>query len=232
MKLLTKTLLTLAITTSGYMNQTIASNDKLAKVEVATLSESTVSVDESLEYKRQLIDKLIPIKFFTASFKQQVIDEEGKVLQNGGGKLSVKKPNLVHWQTIIPDESLIVSDGNVLWFYDPFIEQATAYTLDNVIANTPVLLLTSDDDSLWQHFSVSKINEQTFLVHANDVNSQVKTLELSFSATKNHLTGFTILDATGQLSHISLTDVDYQTVPDASLFNFVLPDGAYLDDQR
>ncbi|MFT5756913.1 MAG: outer membrane lipoprotein carrier protein [Alteromonadaceae bacterium] len=182
------------------------------------------------DHKKQLIEKLKKINFFSAGFEQKTLDEKGNVLQEGSGELAVSKPNLVHWNTKTPDESLIVSDGSTLWVYDPFIEQAIAYKLVNAIANTPILLLTSDDQALWAHYRVSQIDQATYLIHADDVNSQIKTLELHF--VKDKLSGFTFLDATGQLSIISLKEVDFTTAPALDLFQFVLPEGTHLDDQR
>jgi outer membrane lipoprotein carrier protein len=194
----------------------------------------TLSSDKQMsslaDHKVQLIEKLEKIKYFSANFEQKIVDEKGNVLQSGSGELAVNKPNLVYWNTKTPDESLIVSDGKTLWFYDPFIEQATAYKLASSIANTPILLLTSDAEELWANYSVSQINEATYLIHANDVNSQIKTLELHF--VKNKLSGFTFLDATGQLSIITLKDADFIKVPAPKLFQFVLPEGTDIDDQR
>lgn len=31
-----------------------------------------------------------------------------------------------NWHMTQPDESILVSDGKTLWFYNPFVEQATA----------------------------------------------------------------------------------------------------------
>ena len=210
----------------SYSANVVVANESKKQIAQPADSKSNLTND----YKVQLIDKLKKIKFFSADFEQKIIDEKGNVLQEGSGKLAVRKPNLVHWDTKTPDESLIVSDGETLWFYDPFIEQATAYKLSSSIANTPILLLTSDADELWQHYSVSQINQSTYLIHANDVNSQIKTLELQFSQDK--LSGFTFLDATGQLSVISLKDTDFTTSPALNLFQFDLPEGTYLDDQR
>jgi outer membrane lipoprotein carrier protein len=98
--------------------------------------------------------------------------------------------------------------------------------------NTPILLLTSSDPDLWQHYSVSSINKNNFLIHANDTNSQVKTLELRFKDNINELESFTILDATGQLSTFRLSKVEQKISPDGALFNFIIPEGIELDDQR
>ncbi len=46
--------------------------------------------------------------------------------RTGRGDLWVKRPNLFNWHMTQPDESVLVSDGKTLWFYNPFVEQATA----------------------------------------------------------------------------------------------------------
>tara|TARA_R110000737_G_scaffold192687_1_gene214018 strand:+ start:159 stop:896 length:738 start_codon:yes stop_codon:yes gene_type:complete len=210
---------TTAIETTTVMHEA-NNNNKRSEVRADSIS------------KLALMDKLAKIEFFSATFSQQVFDEAGNELQQGSGLLSVSKPNLVHWQTILPDESLIVSDGENLWFYDPFVEQVSVYSLESAIANTPILLITSNDEKLWQDYSVSQLTTNRYLISSNSKNSRVKSLELSFVQNIDNveLAAFNILDATGQLSVISLTHEN--KTPDPSLFTFAVPEGVYLDDQR
>jgi len=187
---------------------------------------------ESAESKAKLMAKLAKIEFFSAEFSQKIFDETGNELQQGSGLLSVSKPNLVNWQTTLPDESLIVSDGSNLWFYDPFVEQVSVYSLANAIANTPILLITSNDEKLWRDYNVSQLADNRYLISANNDNARVKSLELTFAEDVNNveLSAFNILDATGQLSVITLSN--HNEKPDTSLFTFTVPEGVYLDDQR
>ena len=185
--------------------------------------------------KQNLIEKLNNIAYFNADFTQKVVDEAGEVLQEGIGTLAIKKPDLVHWKTTEPDETLIVSDGQNLWFYDPFIEQATVYSLKKAIMNTPILLLTTDDKTLWDAYHVAQTDPQTFIVYSLDSQSQVKSLTLVFhqeALNQDQLAQLIIEDSTGQLSYITLTSVNNQQAPDLTLFNFILPEGVNIDDQR
>lgn len=211
----------------------------------STLEESAINIsqkvaEQSVENnsKADLMAKLEKIDFFSAKFSQKIFDESGTELQEGSGQLSVSKPNLVNWETKLPDESLIVSDGSNLWFYDPFVEQVSVYTLESAIANTPILLITNNDAKLWQDYNVSQLDDNRYLIEAIKENSRVKSLELAFersdSTEKNNISekliAFNILDATGQLSIISLSEHDNETNTD--LFSFTVPEGVYLDDQR
>jgi len=216
------------------------------------MAEPQVSSPVKLEASKEiLMVRLANLNFFSANFTQEVVSETGDLLEQSSGKLAISKPNLANWHTQEPDELAIVSDGRDVWFYNPWIEQVSVYSLSAAIARTPILLLTSRDESLWQQYTVTKekivqegveqkkVNQQgeRFVISAKDPNSQIKSLTLVFSTKgkkveANQLSQFSFLDATGQISHIKLSNFDDQTVPNSSLFNFALPEGVQIDDQR
>lgn len=222
------------------------------------MADSQVSSSSKLEISKQLLrTKLAKLNFFSANFMQKVVSETGELLEQSSGKLAISKPNLANWHTLEPDELAIVSDGNDVWFYNPWIEQVSVYSLSAAIAKTPILLLTSKDESLWQQYTVTQENiplenavkenasqmieansiDSSFIISAIDPNSQIKSLTLNFSTASedkpiSELSKFSFLDATGQVSHIELSNFDAQKVPDSNLFNFSVPEGVQIDDQR
>lgn len=211
----------------------------MAYAEQAPLSNTAVA-EPTNEAKEHLMTTLAKLAFFSADFSQKILDDQGQVLQQGSGTLAISKPNLVNWKTITPDETLIISDGNTLWFYDPFIEQASAYSLAKSIHNTTILLLTSDEPTLWKQYNVIEQsgdvdNGLRFVVMPKDASSQIKKLTLSFTETKTNdieLSEFSFQDATGQVSQISLSQFNAKNKPDAALFTFSLPEGIRLEDKR
>ncbi|GAA5143916.1 outer membrane lipoprotein chaperone LolA [Thalassotalea piscium] len=229
--MLKQTTISLIITTALSFSANVYSTEATANTKASALN--TVSAENDNTVKQLLKAMLAKVHQFSASFVQQVLDEEGNLLQEATGKLKVSKPNLVYWFTEEPNESLIVSDGETLWFYDPFIEQASAYGINQSIANTPILLLSNSNEELWQHYQVIKKSDTHYLIHSKDENSKVKSLALYFSETiANQLVGFDIIDSTGQISKISLNNIDSKTPLNDNTFIFTLPDGADLDDQR
>jgi len=181
--------------------------------------------------KQHLMTKLSTLAFFSADFSQKILSNQGELLSQGSGSLAISKPNLINWKTTSPDETMIISDGNTLWFYDPFIEQASAYSLAKSIHNTPILLLTSDEPALWQQYQVTQ-EQQSFIITPTDTSSQIKRLTLSFSGDNTQLSEFSFEDATGQVSQISLLNFDSKNKPEAALFRFDLPEGVRLEDKR
>lgn len=187
--------------------------------------------------KEELQNILQSVMYFSADFEQEINDFSGQKVGEGTGAFSLLKPNYMHWETKTPDESVIIADGESVWLYDPFIEQASVYNLTASIANTPILLLTTHDKQLWDKFTVTKVNELMYNIVSDDINSQIKTLNLVFIHKKNaqpqkQLSSFSMEDASGQVSTINLSNVDYANKPEDELFKFTLPEGAYLDDQR
>lgn len=190
------------------------------------------SEEQNLTDKQRLMNKLAKIAQFSAQFKQQIIAEDGTELMPSTGKLAVKKPNLVYWHTELPEETTIVSDGSTLWFYDPFVEQVTAYSVNDSIANTPILLLTSTDETQWQNYQVSQTSAHSYSIASSLPDSRITALDLTFLADTNKLASFAFTDATGQKSIITLNNLESETSIPASKFKFVVPEGIYIDDQR
>lgn len=224
------------------LSSTVALAENNLKINtVQTNAKETLSKDK-------LMDKLSKLAFFTANFRQKIMSHTGEVLSLGDGRLAISKPNLVNWQTISPDETHIISDGNTLWFYDPFIEQVSAYSLAKSIHNTPILLLTSDEPSLWQQYRVTEEKldteanfsqkAQRFVITPKDATSQIKQLTLTFTiadfagVNDSQLSQFSFQDATGQVSQIDLSNFNSKDKPQASLFSFSLPEGVRLEDKR
>lgn len=213
----------------------------------SVMAESQVNSPITLEVSKKLLrSKLAGLNFFSANFNQEVVSEAGELLEQSSGKLAISKPNLANWHTLEPDELAIVSDGSDVWFYNPWIEQVSVYSLSAAIAKTPILLLTSQDESLWQQYTVNQENtshtkaslqSERFVISAKDPNSQIKSLTIVFSSNAqqikvSELSHFSFLDATGQVSHIELSNFDAQKQPESSLFNFMVPEGVQIDDQR
>jgi len=187
-----------------------------------------VNTEHQISAKQALQAKLATIDGFSADFIQRVIDSEGQVIANGEGQLTVEKPNKVNWHTTSPDETLIIANGETLWFYDPFIEQVSVYDFDQALANTPILLLSSNNETLWDGYRVIQV-ESSFVIESLDEQSHVKSLQLKFD--NERLDQLLIFDATGQVSEITLA-MRGSSASKATIYDFSIPEGTHIDDQR
>lgn len=80
----------------------------------------------------------------TAEFTQRVLNERMKEVQSNTGYLALERPGQFRWVYKTPSEQILVSDGKVLWLYDPELRQATRRGIGSAMSGTPASLLASD----------------------------------------------------------------------------------------
>ena len=80
-------------------------------------------------------------------FTQKVIDQNGKLVQEVSGIFFFKKPNFFRWKYIKPFESQIISDGELLYLYDPDLKQVVISSLNKLGGISPAMLLVSGNIS-------------------------------------------------------------------------------------
>lgn len=189
----------------------------------AIFSVPTLANDGSILQKR-----LNHINSFHAYFTKYVIGNEGTSIQEEG-ELWIKRPNFFNWHMTIPDEKLLISDGKTLWFYDPVIEQATAIWLKNATDNMPFMLITSNITSDWQQYNVIKQGD-TFSLIPKSTDSNLRQITIQVTAN-GKIEGFTTVEQDDQLSSYQFKNQKNINI-DTTQFEFILPKGVILDDQR
>ena len=231
-KILPATVLAFSCGISHAENQATNSDQQAPQQQTVERSneQKQFSADKDAQIKQSLKNRLEKFDGFSANFSQTVIDADGNTLQNSTGKLVVKRPNLIYWETMQPDETLVVSDGTTLWFYNPFVEQVSAFNVSNAVVNTPILLLSDTSADTWQDYLVSQQSSDEYSIKSLNSDAQVTSLNLFFAG--DNLAMFTIVDATGQLSHFNLSNMVTAPAPDNSIFKFTLPVDVDFDDQR
>lgn len=175
---------------------------------------------------QQRLDK---VKSFHATFNQKVTDGSGQSVQDGEGEMWVQRPNLFNWHMTAPDESILISDGKTLWFYNPFVEQVSASWLKDATSNTPFMLIARNQSSDWKQYNVAqKGNDFSLTPKAADGNLKQFTINVSPNGTINQ---FSAIEQDGQRSSYALKSQQNGSVS-ADKFKFTPPQGVTVDDQR
>lgn len=187
----------------------------------------TVSAQTDSELLQQKLSTFTSIE---ADFAQQVINPEGEVIQNSWGTLTIARPGNFRWQVTKPDEELIVSNGQNMWLYSPFIEQVTIMKFSDAIAGTPFALLSGANATEWANFNVKKIGEQ-FIVENNKVDVKGNEFIFTFDGADN-VTEFIVEEAQGQKSIFKLSNTKESPKIAKGFFEFKIPQGIEIDDQR
>ncbi|BDX06634.1 outer membrane lipoprotein chaperone LolA [Planctobacterium marinum] len=201
---------------------------KLAFLLVFSAVNSQVFSSES--DKNKLQEKLAQLQSFSASFEQIVSDVAGETLQTAQGKLYLQQPQKLYWESFEPNEMQLIADGETLWHIDPFVEQVIAINQADAAQNHPIMLLADQQSAMWQNYLVEETAKSQFKMLSLLPDSDFLSLTLVFESDR--LTQLTIVDKMEQRNHLTFSSVEQnQTIP-ASLFQFDLPDGYELDDQR
>lgn len=183
--------------------------------------------------RQALLSRLNSLTTLSADFSQQVTDINGELVQQLHGNMALSRPNLLHWQTDAPDETLMVADGQNLWYYNPFVEQVTVYNQANAVAQSPLLLLLDGDSGAWQDYDV-KAEANSFALQPKPEADSSQSLQLVFAEVGDSaaLTRIILDDGQGQISTINLENVKLNQALSQKLFQFEVPVGVDVDDQR
>tara|TARA_B100000073_G_scaffold73714_1_gene55305 strand:+ start:1999 stop:2598 length:600 start_codon:yes stop_codon:yes gene_type:complete len=179
--------------------------------------------------KEDLKNLLANVDGLSAIFSQSVVDQDNNLIMEAEGELVFKQPNQFSWKVKSPEEELLLSNGEELWYYSPFLEQVTIYNTKDKLITTPFALLVSNDEEVWKNFNISKEKNNYIIESKNNVYSNIEKLLVSF---KNKvIEKIVVLDSTQQEITYDLSnqkvnkDLSYN-------FNFIIPDNISIDDNR
>ena len=184
---------------------------------------------QNIAAKSELKVKLSKLVSYSANFSQSISDISGKELQRTSGTLTLKTPNMLRWETQLPDETLLIADGTTVWNVDPFVEQVTVMQQESITKNNPLMLLVSDDEKQWNAVIVEK-NESRFVVVSQDENANIVSLNIEFNG--DQLTRLQSTDRQQQKSLLIFSNIEQNQPVAQPLFSYQIPENYIIDDQR
>nr|WP_297349262.1 outer membrane lipoprotein chaperone LolA [uncultured Glaciecola sp.] len=201
----------------------------VSAITMSRVAISAESVELTVTPKTELKIKLSKLVSYSASFSQSISDITGKELQRSSGQLTLKTPNMLRWETLLPDETLLIADGTTVYSVDPFVEQVTVMQQASITKNNPLMLLVSDDEKQWNAVTVEK-KQSRFIVVSSDENANIVSLNIEFNG--DQLSRLQSTDRQQQKSLLIFSNIaQNQSVPQ-SLFLFDIPTNYIIDDQR
>ena len=106
----------------------------------------------------ELSNILNEMNSLTGKFKQKVVDQNGATIQEVSGQFFFKKPNLFKWDYLEPSKSQLISDGELLYLYDPDLKQVIISQLKNLGGVSPTMLLVTPN--IENFFEVNIIQDE------------------------------------------------------------------------
>jgi outer membrane lipoprotein carrier protein len=150
----------------------------------------------------------------------------------------MEKPNRFRVDTINPSLQTVVSDGIDFWSYDEDLEQVVISPLNKDLNQVPILLFSSDILSIQGAYNISGYTGEgeDHLLLEHFVLEPISDLSLFHSLTLSFHLGkpvsITINATTGQITTVSLRDIDLNSAISPDRFNFIAPAGADVIDDR
>ena len=191
-----------------------------------SLSLCTLSVQAAATDARvHLQQRLEALASFSADFTQEVLGARGEILESSTGYIRLLRPNF-KWVVDDPYPQVIVTEGDVLKVYDPDLEQLIIRPLSEVMADTPLSLLTQKEIVLGDSFEITRIvraSDVTFVLIPTAEETLYAEIHLHFSSRT--LTGISILDHLGQYTNIHFTQDDSAAVIQSDEFRLQVPPG-------
>lgn len=166
------------------------------------------------------------LKTLTASFRQDVYDEAGALIETSRGTLSVQRPGRFSWVYSEPYRQTIVSDGKTLWLYDEDLAQVTVNSVGTGMAGSAAALL-GDEIDLNTAYVLSETGEREGLhwVNLTPRAEETQYTGVSIGLRDGVLASMRLTDNLGQTTALSFEALRRNPQLASDLFTFTVPAG-------
>ena len=202
------------------------------------LEEVSVNVNA---VKQELKDIIFKQKAYFANFNQVITNNDKKILQELEGELRLLRPNYMSMKVTSPDETELLSDGKDIYSFDAMLEQVTIYSYDDSNFSSPIMLLVSEKEQIWNKYNFVKLskdelenekldsNSMVYSVNTKDNSGLINSMKLYF--TNDWISKVQIVEKDGKTNTYSFKNINTNEVKMED-FKFDIPEGVTVDDQR
>ncbi|MES2105751.1 MAG: outer membrane lipoprotein chaperone LolA [Pseudomonadota bacterium] len=168
-------------------------------------------------------------------FSQQMVkmvDGQPKISKTSTGTFQFARPGKFIWSYVKPYEQLLQADGDKLYIYDKDLNQVTVKKLGNALGSSPAAILFGSSD-LEKNFTLKEVGPKQGLEWFEAI---PKTKDTSFDhigiGMKDGVpAALELRDSFGQVSLITLKNVEKNPPMKADQFKFTVPTGADVFQQ-
>jgi outer membrane lipoprotein carrier protein len=139
------------------------------------------------------------------------------------GRVIFAKPGRMRWVYESPEPSLVVSDGETLWIYDPTLKEVQVFSVDaGFLSGTAIQFLLGEGQIL-ESFTASAESceggEVTLVLQPREAASYER-LELRVDKATGAILATAVLDLFGNRTDVVFGKVERNTAPEDALFRF------------
>ena len=170
------------------------------------------------------------INTLSADFSQEFFSVAAGAARSSGGRVHLKKPSMMHWQYLRGIDDELVSNGKLLWLFQPDLNQVIETAADS----TPGIAVDflSGVGDIRKNFKVSLVEKSggAYLLALTPVAASVNLKRLTLRVDKSTgLVSETVVeDLFGNRTTVTFSGIEINVPIEDSFFEFVVPDGVNL----
>ncbi|BBA85167.1 outer-membrane lipoprotein carrier protein [endosymbiont of Sipalinus gigas] len=199
---------------------------KSIKITVVTLLILVLLNDIYVAYASDdaiLRNRIFKIDNFKSEFNQ-FINKNNNDINIGSGYLYIKRPNMFKFHVIRPIESIVVTDGVEILFYNPSMNIAIKRELFD-INNVILEILLNSSSNFWKNFRIFRDKDTFFIFPKNKIKYNNFIINIDKEGVINE---FKIFLSKKKYINFVLKNHDYDELSD-KLFDLSLPENVIID---
>jgi len=165
---------------------------------------------------------------FSAKFNEEIITV-GAPKRERSGVVSFRKPGRMRWEFTAPEVQTIVSDGEMLYSYDPELNQVVQTPLKQAIKSSSATSFLLGMGNINRDFKAAFANSVASdgLVHLLlDSKAGGYKIEIGLDPKSYNLMTLTLTDQLGDVTKVNFSDIHNNVELPDSTFAFKTPAGA------
>ena len=189
---------------------------------------ASVSSAHAASATDRLMDFFTNVKSMQAEFTQTVVSQGFAGKETSHGVFRLLRPGKFRWDYTEPYQQHIIADGNKLWVYDVDMDQVIVKSLNQVLGQTPAVLL-SGSASLTDRFDIQDLPSKQdqglswVQLRPKDGESSYERLMLGFN--DQNIRAMELVDNFGQVTALLFSKVQRNLDMDTKTFQFEPPPG-------
>ena len=165
---------------------------------------------------------------FQGSFNQIVFDNQGQIIEEANGKVIFKKPHFFKWIYKKPHQNQIISDGEIIYIYDPDLSQVIMSQFSQSNSNNPSLIFFQKNIEKFFKVTTKSIDgELWYRCQSLSDNADYESLELKFDS-QGKVLAMNIIDRLKNKILVNFEDIQTNIKINEATFLFNVPENVEI----
>lgn len=165
---------------------------------------------------------------FQGSFNQIVYDNQGQIIEEANGKVIFKKPHFFKWIYKKPHQNQIISDGEIIYIYDPDLSQVIMSQFSQSNSNNPSLIFFQKNIEKFFKVTTKSIDgELWYRCQSLSDDADYESLELKFDS-QGKVLAMNIIDRLKNKILVNFEDIQTNVKINEATFLFNVPENVEI----